>query len=92
MIIRGMAVGEVEPADILKVMWKEIRVGMLCGLSLALVNFVRLMIQYPGQYLFLCLSMCIPISIQILTVSAPPLNQSRHQWYYHYGQKTGDRN
>ena len=36
MIIRGMAVGEVEPADILKVMWKEIRVGMLCGLSLAL--------------------------------------------------------
>ena len=51
MIIRGMAVGEVEPADILKVMWKEIRVGMLCGLSLALVNFVRLMIQYPGQVL-----------------------------------------
>ena len=50
MIIRGMAVGEVEPADILKVMWKEIRVGMLCGLSLALVNFVRLMIQYPGRY------------------------------------------
>lgn len=47
---RGMAVGEVEPADILKVMWKEIRVGMLCGLSLALVNFVRLMIQYPGRY------------------------------------------
>ena len=54
MIIRGMAVGEVEPADILKVMWKEIRVGMLCGLSLALVNFVRLMIQYTGQVL-ICL-------------------------------------
>ena len=58
MIIRGMAVGEVEPADILKVMWKEIRVGMLCGLSLALVNFVRLMIQYPGQVL-ICLTVVI---------------------------------
>ena len=31
MIIRGMAVGEVEPSDIMKVVWKELRVGVLCG-------------------------------------------------------------
>lgn len=49
MIIRGMAIGEVEVGDILKVLWKEVRVGVLCGVSLALVNFIRLMIQYPGQ-------------------------------------------
>ena len=65
MIIRGMAVGEVEPTDILKVMWKEIRVGMLCGLSLALVNFVRLMIQYPGQVL-ICLTVVISLFCTVI--------------------------
>ena len=34
MIIRGMAIGEVEPADILKVMWKEVRVGVLVWICL----------------------------------------------------------
>ena len=65
MIIRGMAVGEVEPADILKVMWKEIRVGMLCGLSLALVNIVRLMIKYPGQVL-ICLTVVISLFCTVI--------------------------
>ncbi len=43
MIIRGMAIGDVEPSDILKVVWKEVRVGMIVGFVLAVVNFIRLM-------------------------------------------------
>ncbi|MPN20432.1 Magnesium transporter MgtE [bioreactor metagenome] len=42
LIIRGMALSEIEEKDILKVIWKEIRVGLLTGLSLAVVNFIRL--------------------------------------------------
>ncbi len=49
MIIRGMAVGEIEPSDILKVVWKEVRVGAVCGFCLALVTYIRLVLQYPGQ-------------------------------------------
>ena len=49
MIIRGMAIGDVEPSDILKVVWKEVRVGVIVGFVLAVVNFIRLMIQYPGN-------------------------------------------
>lgn len=49
MIIRGMAVGDIELPDAAKVLWKEIRVGMICGFILASANFVRLMIQYPGH-------------------------------------------
>ena len=45
MIIRGMAVGEIAVTDILKVVWKEVRVGMLVGVVLSLVNFIRLMLQ-----------------------------------------------
>ncbi len=60
MIIRGMAVGEIEPTDILKVVWKEIRVGMMVGVVLAVVNFVRLMIQYPGNTM-ICLTVVLSV-------------------------------
>ncbi|MCL2066437.1 MAG: magnesium transporter [Treponema sp.] len=41
LIIRGLAVGEIRKRDILRVGWKEIRVGVFCGLVLGLVNFIR---------------------------------------------------
>ena len=49
MIIRGMTIGEVASSDIFKVIWKEARVSVIVGLILGLVNFIRLIIQYPGQ-------------------------------------------
>lgn len=49
MVIRGMAVGDIELRDVLKVAWKELRVGFLCGVVLAAANFVRLLLQYPDQ-------------------------------------------
>ena len=49
MVIRGMVIGEIAPKDILKVLWKEFRVALICGLILAVVNFIRLSIQYPGK-------------------------------------------
>ena len=49
MIIRGMAVGDIDLGDVLRVLWKEIRVGFICGMTLAIINLVRIMIMYPGQ-------------------------------------------
>ena len=49
MIIRGLAIDEIELSDLFRVIWKELRVGLLCGTALAIVNFIRLMIQYPGH-------------------------------------------
>ncbi|MCI9478463.1 MAG: magnesium transporter [Lachnospiraceae bacterium] len=51
MVIRGMAVGDIELRDVVKVAWKELRVGFLCGLVLAAANFARLLLQYPDQIL-----------------------------------------
>ena len=42
LIIRGMALGEIQIRDILKVIWREVRVGAICGLALGLVNFARI--------------------------------------------------
>ncbi|WP_294499410.1 magnesium transporter [uncultured Gemmiger sp.] len=43
-IIRGMATGDIHPRDILRVLWKEARVSLLCGLTLAVCNFAKLML------------------------------------------------
>lgn len=40
-IIRGMSLGDIRPRDILRVMGKEIQVGMICGVLLAALNFVK---------------------------------------------------
>jgi magnesium transporter len=42
LIIRGMAVGEIRLRDILKVLWREVRIGTLCGLALGVVNMARI--------------------------------------------------
>jgi magnesium transporter len=42
LIIRGMAVGEIYLKDIIRVLWKEIRIASICGLVLGLVNFLRI--------------------------------------------------
>lgn len=43
-IIRGLSLNEIEFSDALAVVWKEIRVAFLCGLTLAAANFVKLML------------------------------------------------
>ena len=43
-IIRGLSLHEIEFSDILRVIWKEIRVAVLCGVALAVVNFGKLML------------------------------------------------
>ncbi len=44
MIIRSLALNELEFKDLFKVMWKELRVGLLTAFILAAVNFARIMI------------------------------------------------
>ena len=42
LIVRGLALGEIEFSDILKVLWKEIRVAVMVGAVLALFNYLRM--------------------------------------------------
>ena len=42
-IIRGMAVGEIAPKDLPQILWKECRVALLCGGTLAVLNFLKLL-------------------------------------------------
>ena len=49
LVIRGMAVGEIELKDLFRVFWKELRVSLVVGVVLSAVNFVRLIITYSGN-------------------------------------------
>ena len=43
-VIRSLSLGDTEPRDALRVMWKEWRVSVLCGLTLAVVNFFKMLL------------------------------------------------
>ena len=43
-VIRSLSIGDSEPKDALRVIWKEWRVALLCGLSLAVVNFGKMLL------------------------------------------------
>ena len=42
LIIRGIALGEIHLKDIGKILWKEFRVSLIVGITLAAVNFLRI--------------------------------------------------
>ncbi len=42
LMIRGLALGEVELKDIPRILWREIRVGVMLGAVLGIVNFLRM--------------------------------------------------
>ena len=45
LVIRGLALDEISLNDTLKVIWKELRVSILVGIILAIVNFARIVIM-----------------------------------------------
>ena len=65
LIIRGMAVGEIQVKDALKILWKEIRVAVLCGLGLGLVNFIRVYIM-NGRDALLSLTVTISLIVTVM--------------------------
>ncbi|NLK68457.1 MAG: magnesium transporter [Clostridiaceae bacterium] len=42
LVIRGLALEELYPSDLLKVLWKELRVSAIVGITLSFVNFLRI--------------------------------------------------
>ena len=65
-IIRGLSLEEIEFSDIFKVMWKEVRVALACGLTLAACNFVKLLVFDKVGVLVavvVCLTLIVAVTI-----------------------------
>lgn len=65
LIIRGMAVGEIGTKDIFRVLWKELRVGTVVGVILGMVNYVQLIIRFPGNEM-ICLTVVLSLFATVI--------------------------
>ncbi|SJZ55661.1 magnesium transporter [Garciella nitratireducens] len=65
LVIRSIALGEVECEDILKILWKEFRVSLLVGVSLAIVNFARIFF-IENYSILIALAVSITLFITII--------------------------
>ncbi len=64
LMIRGLALGEIHQRDYLKIVFKELRVALLCGVTLAAVNIVRMYFFSSGDWrVFLIVSAAMLCSV-----------------------------
>ena len=64
-ILRGRSLGDIEFKDIFKVIWKEFRVSILCGLTLATANFIKMMI-IDRVTVLVALTVCLTLIFTIM--------------------------
>lgn len=75
-IIRGISLGEIEFSDIFRVIWREVRVAVLCGITLAVVNFAKLLLLdgVAVQVAWIvCLTMVITVIVAKLVGCSLPI-------------------
>lgn len=64
LVIRGLALGELDFSDFFRVIWMEFRTSIIVAVLLALVNYVRLLIFTPvGHMVALTVSLALIITV-----------------------------
>jgi len=71
-VIRALSLGELELSDVIKVVWKEIRTAVLCGLTLAILCFAKILIvdkllmHNDGVTVYVALVVCLTMALTVL--------------------------
>ena len=71
-VIRALSLGEVEFSDVLAVVWKEVRVALLCGVCLGGANFVkmllvdRMLMQNPDVTVAVAGVVCLTLMLTVV--------------------------
>jgi magnesium transporter len=63
LIIRGMAVGDIRLKDVLRVLWKETRVAVICGFALVIVNYARMVVMGTETLLAVTVSLTLYLTV-----------------------------
>lgn len=69
LVIRGMALGDVELRDSGKVLWKEVRVSFIIGVILSLLNFARIC-WLDGEGPWIGLAVCTSMLIIVMAAKS----------------------
>lgn len=74
-IVRSISLGDVEFRDLPRVLWKEIRVALLCGITLAVCNFAKLLffdrVGVPVATVVCCTLICTVLFAKIVGAPCP---------------------
>lgn len=65
LIIRGLATDEIELKDLFKALWKEFRVSIIVGVVLAIVNGIRIIIQYNDLQLAIVIGLTLIATVAL---------------------------
>ena len=65
-IIRALSLEDVHFKDIFKVIWKEFRVAILCGATLAIVNFIKMLIVNSGTEVSIILVVSLALFFAVI--------------------------
>ena len=79
-VIRGLSLGEIQWTDLFRIIWKEARVAVLCGLTLSIANFAKMMLfDQVGLFvsLIVCLTLVITVTIAKITGCTLPILAKR---------------
>jgi magnesium transporter len=75
-IIRSLSLQEIDFSDLFRIMWKEARVAVMCGLSLAIVNSLKLMFFDKVGFsvaLVICVTLVVTVFVAKLVGCSLPL-------------------
>jgi len=75
-VIRSLSLGDLEFVDLPRVLWKELRVSVLCGLSLAAASFVKILVvdmllmHNEGVTIVIAAVVCIALAVTVVFAKA----------------------
>ena len=82
-VIRSLSLGELKSNDVLKVLWKELRTAVLCGVALSIVCFIKIWLVDHLLFgnnditlmvdLVVCLALCVTVIVAKLVGCMLPI-------------------
>ena len=69
LIIRGLALDEIKLTDLFKAIWKEIRVALIIGITLAVITGIRIFIQYGRNYTDQVVQIALVVGITLMATA-----------------------
>lgn len=63
LIIRGLATDELEVKDVFKILWKEVRIAIIVGATLSVINSLRIFAQYKNLQLACTVGLSITVTV-----------------------------
>ena len=82
LIIRNLALGELTVRDYFRILWKELRVALICGVILGIVNLGRMLLLRSGsipECLVTCLAMvCAVVVAKVIGCTLPIIAKLVH--------------